>query len=376
MIRTFLSAFILLLSLLTAYSVHAHELSVAHVDIDASETTNPGRKDLIRLELDLALRDIALSLPLDGNRDERVTWGELVKTRPSLEAMATAGLSLSSISGPCELTPKTLALRRYDSGAYAVLGIDARCPSRSGLRLGYNLLFDNDPQHQAIVTMRDGSTTTSAVMNNGRRVAAFAPGSRQPFTDFLLQGIHHILIGYDHLAFLLSLLLPAALVRREGRWHPQEKPRACFMQILGIVTAFTLAHSITLSLAALGWVVPASRWVEALIAGSVLLAALNNVWPQVTRRLWVVGCLFGLIHGFGFAGALSELGLPEDGRLLLLLAFNLGVEAGQIAVVCAVLPVLFLLREKRWYSQRLMPLLSLGIAAMAMVWLWQRLMPS
>lgn len=124
---------------------------------------------------------------------------------------------------------------------------------------------------------------------------------------------------------------------------------------------------------ALGWVVPASRWIEPVIAAGVLLAALNNVWPWVTGRLWAMSFGFGLIHGFGFAGALSELGLPQTGRLLSLFGFNLGVEFGQLAVVCLVLPLLFLLRGKRWYSHRAMPLLSLGIAMVATGWLWQRL---
>lgn len=371
--RLLLSGLILLASVL-AGQAHAHELSVAHVEIDASEGAGADRNDIVRLELELSLRDIALSLPLDADRNEQVTWGELQRARPALESMALTGLSLSSLSGPCALTPRALAVRRYDSGAYAVLGIDARCPSRSGIRLRYELLFDRDPQHRAIATMRDGAATATAVMDSGRRIAAFAPGSRQPFADFLAQGIHHILSGYDHLAFLLSLLLPAALVRLRGDWHPLEKPREGAAQILGIVTAFTAAHSITLTLAALGWVVPASRWIEPIIAGSVLLAALNNIWPQVTRRLWVMGFGFGLIHGFGFAGALSELGLPQNGKLLSLLGFNLGVELGQLAVVCAALPLLFLLRGKRWYSQRAMPLLSLGIAVVAAGWLWQRLM--
>jgi hypothetical protein len=140
-----------------------------------------------------------------------------------------------------------------------------------------------------------------------------------------------------------------------------------------VVTAFTLAHSLTLSLAALGWVVPASRWIEAAIAASVLLAALNNLRPVATRRLWVIAFGFGLIHGFGFAGALTELGLPTGARLACLVGFNLGVEIGQLAVVALVLPVLFALRHRAVYVRALMPAASLGIAALAGMWCVQRL---
>ena len=126
------------------------------------------------------------------------------------------------------------------------------------------------------------------------------------------------------------------------------------------------------SSAALGWVTPASHWIEPAIAMSVLLVAIINVHPLVTSRAWMVGFGFGLIHGFGFAGALGELGLPSAMRLQALLGFNLGVDLGQLAVVCAVLPGLFLLRRQRWYAGAAMPVVSLGIAAVAASWLWQR----
>jgi HupE / UreJ protein len=373
MIGRMLSVLTLLSLLLVARPAQAHTLSVAHVDIDASGQASQAA---VRVELELSLRDIALSLPLDTDRNEQVTWGELQQAQPTLEAMAVAGLSLSSSSGRCTLAPRTLAIRRYDNGAYAVLGMDARCPGRSGIGLRYDLLFDRDPQHRAIVTLRDAVSARTTVVTSEHRFVAPAAGTGRQFAGFVTEGIRHILSGYDHLAFLLSLLLPAALVRQRGDWQPLQHPRQGFMQVLGIVTAFTAAHSITLSLSALGWVVPASRWIEPVIAGSVLLAALNNVWPWVTGRLWAMSFGFGLIHGFGFAGALSELGLPQTGRLLSLLGFNLGVECGQLAVVCAVLPVLFLLRGQRWYSHRAMPLLSFGIALLATSWLWQRLIPA
>jgi hypothetical protein len=187
--------------------------------------------------------------------------------------------------------------------------------------------------------------------------------------------VHHILIGYDHVAFLLCLLLPVVLRRDGGQWRPAVTLRSTALQATAIVTAFTVAHSITLSLAALGWVVPASRWVEVAIAASVVLAALNNVRPVITQRLWLAGFGFGLVHGFGFAGALSELGLPAGARVLSLLGFNLGVEAGQLALVLVFLPLLFVVRTKAWYFRGGMQGLSLAIAALATWWLLARLFP-
>jgi hypothetical protein len=142
--------------------------------------------------------------------------------------------------------------------------------------------------------------------------------------------------------------------------------------VLRIVTAFTLAHSITLSLATLGFVSLPSRWVESAIAASVVLAALNNVWPVFHGRRWMVAFGFGLIHGFGFASVLIDLGLPQGALALALLGFNLGVECGQMAIVAAFLPLAFVLRHSAFYRRLVLRLGSLLITALASTWLAER----
>ena len=354
--------------LLLAPVCQAHTLSVSHLDIEV-----PADGADLQIELDLALRDVALTLPLDADRDEQVTWGELLAMQAPLQDLVARGLTVSTRAGPCKLTSQGLATRRYDDGGYATLKLSAHCLSRDALQVDYRLLFASDPQHRALITVRRGGGVVTAIARaDATRVDIPLQGGN-PFQDFVREGVHHILIGYDHLAFLVSLLLPAALLRRQHRWQPAPDFRTSLMHVLGIVTAFTLAHSITLSLAALGWVTPASRWVEASIALSVLLAALNNVWPVVSRRVWMLGFGFGLIHGFGFAGALLELGLPKSARLAALVGFNVGVELGQLLVVAAVLPLLFLVRGKPWYARRVMPLASLLIALLAGYWMFRRL---
>lgn len=173
---------------------------------------------------------------------------------------------------------------------------------------------------------------------------AFSPESREatvtleraPAGDvlsFVRLGVEHILSGWDHLLFLLVLLL------RGGHW----------VSLAKIVTAFTLAHSLTLALAALGVVVPPDRLVEAVIALSIAVVAAENLFfrPVVVRR-WLVSFCFGLVHGFGFSSVLRELGLPTQGLLLSLFGFNAGVELGQALVVALALPVLILVRKTRW----------------------------
>jgi hypothetical protein len=190
---------------------------------------------------------------------------------------------------------------------------------------------------------------------------AFAPDTREArvrVTDgpsgaasFVRLGIEHILTGYDHLLFLLGLLLPGGGV----------------MAIAKIITAFTLAHSVTLSLAVLDVVTLPDRLIEAVIALSIAAVAAENLLSQaqVTRR-WLVSFAFGLVHGFGFSSALRELGLPAHGLLVSLLGFNVGVEIGQGLVVAVTLPILIALR-KTSYQRRLLWGSSMAILVVGLV---------
>ena len=361
---------LVLLVLLAAFAapVFAHTPSVAHVDANVA-ADDPRR---LSIEVDVALKDLALTLPLDADRDEQVTWGELRAARPAFEALVLDHIALASQGGACRLQATGLATRRYDDGAYATVQLDAACPGRGPWTLDYTLLRDRDPQHRAIATLHDGAGTATTIAGAGAPVAldvehvAVLPA-------FVREGVRHLLAGTDHIAFLLALVLPALLAWNGQRWVPGESVRPPLVQAAWLVTAFTVAHSLTLTLAALDWVVPASRPVEALIAVSVALGALNNVWP-IVHRLWLLSFGFGLVHGFGFAGALGELGLPRDERVLALFGFNFGVELGQLAILAAVLPLLVLVRRRDWYARWALPGVSLAIALVASGWVVQRLL--
>lgn len=357
----------LLLLLLASAPAAAHTLSVSHVDlVEKPDNT-------VDVEVDLSLRDIALTLPLDRNRDERVTWGELQEIEAPLRAMVDTGIVIARGGTRCTLQPAGFGIRAYDEGTHAALRFHATCPSAGRIQVHYALLFDRDPQHRALVTLHAGNGEATGIARAEARDVTLSADNEATFLQFVREGAHHILIGYDHLAFLISLLLTASLIRVGGQWVPAPSPRACITRALGIATAFTLAHSVTLSLAALGWIVPASRIVESAIAASVVLAALNNVWPVVERRAWLIGFGFGFVHGFGFAGALAELGLSKHVRLVSLFGFNLGVEIGQIIVVTIALSLLLAIRYRAWYARRVMPVASLAIAGCATVWMVQRL---
>jgi hypothetical protein len=179
--------------------------------------------------------------------------------------------------------------------------------------------------------------------------------------------------GYDHILFLLTLLLPAVVLFRNGQWQPRESLRDALLDVLKVVTAFTLAHSLTLSLAVNGLVHLPSRVVESGIALTVLLGAVNNLFPLVRERRWVVAFAFGLIHGMGFASVLTDLGLADWNLALALVGFNLGVEVGQLAIVLLFIPVAFGLRGTRFYRVAFMPAGAVVIGVAAAYWLAIRL---
>lgn len=221
---------------------------------------------------------------------------------------------------------------------------------------------------------------TTEWLEGGQTSTPFALTSPAPPVDrldtawrYLALGFIHILpFGFDHILFLLALLLPAVLWWESGRWRPALALRTVLLETTGIVTAFTLAHSLTLSLAVLGVVNLPSRLVESVIAFTVLLAALNNLFPVVTTRRWALAFGLGLIHGFGFASVLWELGLPSDALALALACFNLGVEGGQLTIVAIVLPLAFALRQTWLYRRLALPVGSTAVALLALAWCLER----
>jgi hypothetical protein len=198
------------------------------------------------------------------------------------------------------------------------------------------------------------------------------PSAGRAFAEYLKTGVWHIWSGIDHLLFLVSLLLPAVLRRRGGQWEAAPLARPAFFNILKVVTAFTLAHSVTLSLAALDVVRLPSRLTESVIAASIVVAALNNIVPKVTEGRWRIAFAFGLLHGFGFASVLADMGLPPGARAVSLVAFNVGVELGQLVVVAALMPVAYAIRATAFYRHAVMRWGSSVIAGLAFVWLVQR----
>ena len=193
------------------------------------------------------------------------------------------------------------------------------------------------------------------------------------FTAVIGLGVEHIRIGTDHILFIFALVLPAVLVFSVARraWEPAESFGSSLWRVTKIVTVFTIAHSVTLALGGFGIIELPPELVETIIAISIALAALNNIKPVVVNREWMIAGIFGLFHGFGFAGLLADLGLTQSRQVASLLGFNLGIEIGQVAIILMVFPALFIARRTRVY----LPAMYLGSAiliAIALAWAMDR----
>lgn len=330
--------------------------------------------DQVSGQWDIALRDLDVALNLDQDGNGELTWDEIRGQHDAIAAYALGRLDLSSGGAPCALRAGEQLIDNHTDGAYTVLRFSAQCATAPAtLGIDYRLFADLDPQHKGLVKLMGAGLTSTAIFSPDsarQEMSVRTPSRWNQFIDYVKHGVWHIWIGFDHILFLLSLLLPAVLVRMVSPARAQTL-HAASVDVLKVVTAFTLAHSLTLTLASLNMVTLPSRWVESAIAASVVVAALNNIFPMFRGQRPLAAFVFGLIHGFGFAGVLAGLGLPQGALAWSLFGFNLGVELGQLAIVAVFLPFAFLTR-RTWFYRQLTTTGSALIAVVAAVWLVER----
>ncbi|MGE0313715.1 MAG: HupE/UreJ family protein [Lautropia sp.] len=383
---THLAALVATVALLAAPAAYAHKASDAYLDF----RFEPART---QLRWDIALRDLHQLIDLDPDGDGAIEWGAVDARREAIVDLARGALDLSSGAQACRLAPTALQIARRNDGAYAVLRFDVDCGApATRLSMRYRLLAAVDPTHRAIVSVAAPGAAPASSPSDGIRVVrpddlpvpieadASAASADRPagWTGFTIEGIRHILGGTDHLAFVLALLIPTiAFAGRAGRALGPTT-----LELTKLVTLFTIAHSVTLSLTALRLVEAPSRIVESLVAISVAAAGWH-AWQATRPRArhdgthasgiapWVVFA-FGLVHGMGFGSALLSSGFAPRTALPALFGFNLGVEAGQLLVLAALFPLAWALRHSGVFLRRALPAVSLLIAGFGVVWLLER----
>jgi hypothetical protein len=391
---------------LLASTAAAHKASDAYLQLNATG-------DGTQLRVDIALRDLDAALDLDTDGDGRLTWREVRSAWPQIDAYVQPRLRVQG----CDAAPPAHALETRADGVYAVLAFALPCRLSAAPLIRYSVLGEIDPTHRGLARISIGgaaatlrvldpakpaewpapasqaaasaaetrpaapATTATAAADAPAEALEKAPATASATvptdaptetpgvdTSFLREGIRHIITGYDHVLFLLCLLLPAVMRRTPQGWRPVDELKQAVLPVVGIVTAFTVAHSITLTLAALKLAAIPSSIIEPAIAATIALAALDNLKPVFRLPRAAVTFLFGLIHGFGFAGVLAELDLPAATFAWALLQFNLGLELGQLAIVLVAVALLYALRRRAAYPRWVIG--GGSVAAMAIGGLW------
>ncbi|MGH9835726.1 MAG: HupE/UreJ family protein [Blastocatellia bacterium] len=349
---------LLVLIILAAASAFAHDpgLSAAELNFDSGQLV---------AQITFSRAEIAMIAPMDADRDGQITQPEFDAARAQLESLARESFALN-VDGN-EITATALSVKLGDGDA---IHFDLQFPAPQGSKLVVrSSLFDQLARgHRQFLSLRgaDGgvfaermldATNNSFECDLAAIVASHTRWGR--FREFSLLGIEHILLGFDHLAFLLALLIAGGTLR----------------EAVKVITSFTVAHSITLAMATLNVVNIPPGVVEPLIAVSIIYVGLENIFRREIKRRWLLTFAFGLIHGFGFASALGELGIGADsGAVVPLLSFNLGVEVGQIAIAALALPLIWKLRQQPQFVVRYIPACSILIALAGGYWLIERTM--
>ncbi|MGH8198258.1 MAG: HupE/UreJ family protein [Steroidobacteraceae bacterium] len=360
---------VLCLSILASGAAEAHANGASYLQIVADDGGNR-----IGASWDIAAADLQLPLELDVDGDGVLTGSELQSRRPAIILFATERLGIRRGGDTCRLSVGKLATLRRQSEDFLRLEIDGTCSRTGPLEVSTNLFFGSSG-YSAMLDVRTPSGRFPAVLFmsgsswNEPAVAALSG----TLLRFLREGFRHVLIGYDHIAFLLLLLLPSVLRRSKSGWSAATSGRDVVLDLLKVVTAFTIAHSVTLGLVTTGAVRVPVQPIEVAIAGSIVIAGVLNLFPAACRWRLRLAFGFGFIHGFGFANALHEIGADGTRLAPMLAGFNLGVEFGQLSIVALTLPVLWLLSRTSRYATRIMPALSMATALTGAVWFAGRL---
>jgi len=358
----------------------AHSDGESYVYLNVTEDSLSGRFEIPFQELNKAIA-------LDADGDGTITENEVGAVAEEIYAYLEPRLVFyeGEEAHPIDVTGH----RFFDAGFDVFVQILFDAPSLSQppeiLEADYRFLFDGiDADHRGLLII-ESNTRAGIAENEAQFSLIFRDDQRRQefnvdgvsgwviFGRFIGEGIYHIVpIGYDHILFLLSLLLASVMVVQAGKWTPAPSFREPFWFVVKVVSLFTIAHTFTLTLAALNIVRLPVVLVEAVIALSIAVAAVNNLYPFIANRTWSIVFILGLFHGFGFANVLDPLGAQDYALLPALAGFNIGVEIGQLIVVLAAFPILYLIRRWRVYKPVVLQAGSVALIAVAGMWFFER----
>ena len=360
---------VILFLLLFIQTLTADVLKENFITVDINGT-NP------KVILDFESDNLDQFIILDTNENGLVSWKEIKAKKEEIVNFVLPHLKISTDGKLCENRLTDFEVYRRVHQSYIKLHINLTCPSpKNETKIFYDLFFDVDKGQKAFFGMKEQNISQPMVLSSRSReitIKLEQASAFQSFVNFLTEGIWHIWIGFDHILFLLMLLIPSVLYYHGREIKSQNSLKATLIKVLKIVTAFTIAHSITLALSVLDIVTTNIQFVEIAIALSVLFTALNNLFIFMRTKIWMLAFGFGLIHGFGFANVLKEMTLNSRELVRSLLGFNLGVEIGQLAILIVVVPLLFLTRNSKFYRYFILYGLSTLTAIISLLWAYER----
>lgn len=341
-------------ALVGSQSAAAHAIGLSRGDYSLSD-------DGVTATLEFAHTELASAIAgVDSDGDGRISAPELLQHRLLVDQAIRDGVKLSASAATCASTVSSAELT--DNDGLRVVQVFRCAVGTDGYSLQFALLDRLSPGHRHLATaVQRGAPITSVLYQASPSVLLSGPhrhASGSVGWPLVKLGVEHILTGYDHLVFLFGLLIVAR------GWR----------DLLLVVTAFTLGHSITLGIATLGIWMPSSSVIEPLIALSIVYVGVENWFVRDDARRWPLTLAFGLVHGFGFAGVLSEIALPSAQLPLALLSFNGGVELGQLLILCVALPAVFWLRRRAWFARQGVRALSAAIALAGLGWFIERVL--
>lgn len=310
----------------------AHETTRSYLTVSRDQT-------MLQAALRLAFRDMEVAVWLDDDLNGQITWAETNARLPAILAYVTAALQFDA-GGLCALQQTGQGVSESGGIAYLDLQFAATCPSADApLRITTRLFADIDPDHRVFLTASAGAVSVTDLLGATQpaiTLQAGAGGIIATLLAYAQAGVAHLIGGADHIIFLFVLILPAVAMTASTR--------RAVTEVLVAATGFTIAHALTLTAATLEVLRPRTDVIEVLIALSIVITAVDNVRPFLPAPRALVAAFFGLIHGFGFATALSGLSLSTGSLAVALLGFNIGIEAAQMAVIALIMPALMILR--------------------------------